>query len=223
MQWQIEDNDEVNRFVVPENVFDLQFNIDCKVLPVDHANALSSAIQQALPWFAADERAALHLIHGADSGNGWERPEASDDVIYLSRRTKLVLRVPADRLDDAMALCGQELDVAGNSMKVLKASKRLLDVTTSLYSRHVAAEPGEDEDIFLQRIIEQMRGMNIRFKKVLCGKEHSLQLPEGELITRSLLVADLSFHDAITLQEHGVGTKMHKKLGCGLFIAHKTV
>ena len=35
--------------------------------------------------------------------------------------------------------------------------------------------------------------------------------------------ADLSFDDAITLQERGVGAKGYKKLGCGLFIPHKTV
>ena len=148
MHWQIED-DDIDRYVVAENVVDLQFSIECKVLPVDHAYALSVAIQKALPWFAEDDIAALHQIHGADSGNGWERPEAADDIIYLSRRTKLVLRVPADRIDDAMALCGQELDVAGNPMKVLKGSKRLLEVCTSLYSRHVAAEPGEGEELFL--------------------------------------------------------------------------
>ena len=222
MHWQIED-DDVTRYVVPQNVVDLLFSIDCKVLPVDHAHALSVAIQQALPWFAEDDIAALHMIHGADSGNGWERPEAANDIIYLSRRTKLVLRVPAARIDDAMALCGQELDVAGNPMKVLKASKRLLEVCTSLYSRHVAAEPGEDEERFLQRIINELRGMSLRFKKILCGKEHRLNTPQGELVTRSLLVAELSFDDAITLQERGVGAKSHKKLGCGLFIAHKTV
>ena len=222
MHWQIED-DDVTRYVVPQNVVDLLFSIDCKVLPVDHAHALSVAIQQALPWFAEDDIAALHIIHGADSGNGWERPEAANDIIYLSRRTKLVLRVPAARIDDAMALCGQELDVAGNPMKVLKASKRLLEVCTSLYSRHVAAEPGEDEERFLQRIINELRGMSLRFKKILCGKEHRLNTPQGELVTRSLLVAELSFDDAITLQERGVGAKSHKKLGCGLFIAHKTV
>lgn len=222
MHWQIEE-DDITRFVVPENVVDLLFGIDCKVLPVDHAYALSTAISQALPWFAEDETAALHLIHGADSGNGWERPEGSDDILYLSRRTKLVLRVSADRIDDAMALVGKELDVAGNSMKVLKAGKRLLEVTTALYSRYVVAEEGEDEEAFLQRIIAEMRAMGLRFKKVLCGKEHTLHTPERDLITRSLLVADLSFEDAITLQERGIGVKAYKKLGCGLFIPHKTV
>lgn len=222
MHWQV-DEDDIDQYVVPDNVVDLQFSIDCKILPVDHAYALSTAIQQALPWFADDEIAALHLIHGADSGNGWERPEGSDDIIYLSRRTKLVLRVPSERVDDALALSGQLLNLAGNPMAVGSATKRQLTVTTSLYSRHMVVEPGEDEDTFLLRIVNEMRGMGLHFTKVLCGKEHTLTGAEGVLFTRSLLVADLKFDDAITLQERGIGTKTHKKLGCGLFIAHKTV
>lgn len=222
MHWQVEE-DDITQFVVPENVLDLLFTIDCKTLPVDHAYALSSAIQKALPWFADDELTALHMIHGAQSGNGWERPEGEDDIIYLSRRTKLILRVPANRVDDAMTLSGQELDVAGNTMKVLEASKRLLEVTTSLYSRHLVVEDGEDEDVFMLRTVAELRDMGLKFKKVLCGKEHSLKTPGRSLTTRSLLVADLSFDDAITLQERGVGRKEYKKLGCGLFIPHKTV
>ena len=222
MHWQTEDVG-IDQFAIPGDVIDLQFSITCKVLPVDHAHALSIAIQKALPWFADDETAALHMIHGADSGNGWERPEATDDVIYLSRRTKLILRLSSDRLDDAMKLVGQRLDIAGNEMKINKADVRQLNVTTSLYSRHMAAEPGEDEDAFLRRIINDLYAMQLKFKKILCGKEHSINTPAGVLVTRSLLVGDLSFDDAITLQQRGIGEKSHKKLGCGLFIAHKTV
>lgn len=222
MHWQIEE-DDISQFQVPENVVDLLFSIDCKQLPVDHAYALSTALQDALPWFAEDEVSAPHQIHGAQSGNGWERPEGEGDIIYLSRRTKLMMRVPAERVDEAMDLCGQELTVAGNRMKVLKASKRLLEVTTSLYSRYVVAEEGEDEDAVLKRVIDEMRGMGLKFKKVLCGKAHTVETPDRTLTTHSLLVADLSFEDAITLQERGVGAKAYKKLGCGLFIPHKTV
>lgn len=222
MHWQIEE-DDISQFVVPERVVDLLFTIDCKSLPVDHAYALSTAVQQALPWFADDDITAVHQIHGAQSGNGWERPEGEDDIIYLSRRTKLVLRLPVERIDDALALCGQELDVAGNPMKVLKGSKRLLEVTNSLYSRHVVAEDGEDEDAFMLRTVAELRDMGLKFKKVLCGKEHTLHSPGRTLTTRSLLVADLSFDDAITLQELGIGQKAYRKLGCGLFIPHKSV
>ncbi|MDH5785954.1 MAG: type I-MYXAN CRISPR-associated protein Cas6/Cmx6, partial [Chromatiales bacterium] len=50
-----------------------------------------------------------------------------------------------------------------------------------------------------------------------------LHSPGRTLTTRSLLVADLSFDDAITLQELGIGQKAYRKLGCGLFIPHKSV
>jgi CRISPR-associated protein Cas6 len=222
MHWQV-DEDDIDQYVLPDDVVDLQYSIDCKTLPVDHAHALSTAIQQALPWFADDDSAALHLIHGADSGNGWERPEAADDVIYLSRRTRLILRLPAERVEDARVLSGQLLDVAGNPLAVGSASIRQLSITSSLYARHAVVAPGEDEDAFLQRIVNEMRAMGLRINKALCGKEHSLATPEGALLTRSLLVADLSFDDAVTLQQRGVGEKAYKKLGCGLFIAHKTV
>lgn len=222
MHWQVEE-DDITQFVVPENVVDLLFSIECRSLPVDHAHALSSAVSQALPWFADEEHASLHPIHGADSGNGWARPEGAEELLYLSRRTKLTLRVPQHRVEDARALSGQTMDVAGNEMKVGKASSKLLAVTTTLYARYVVAEHEEDEDAFLKRIIGELREAGLRFKKVLCGKEHTLKGPDGALITRSLMVADLGFEDAILLQERGVGRKEHKKLGCGLFIPHKSV
>lgn len=222
MHWQV-DEDDIDQYVLPDDVVDLQFAIDCKTLPVDHAYPLSMAIQRALPWFAEDEVAALHLIHGADSGNGWERPEGAGDLIYLSRRTKLTLRLPAQRVEEAQLLCGQTLDVDGSLISVGEATRRQLSVTASLYSRHAVVAPGEDEDVFLQRTIGEMRAMGLRFGKALCGKEHRLGVPGTALVTRSLLVADLKFDDAVTLQQRGVGAKAHKKLGCGLFIAHKSV
>ncbi|MGD9164124.1 MAG: type I-MYXAN CRISPR-associated protein Cas6/Cmx6, partial [Chromatiales bacterium] len=70
MFWQEETDEE--QYVVPDDVVDLIFKIKCRTLPVDHAWPLSEAIHQALPWFAEERQAGLHLIHGADSGNGWE-------------------------------------------------------------------------------------------------------------------------------------------------------
>ena len=106
MFWQEEKN-ESGRFVVPDDVVDVAFNIVCRSLPVDHAYALSQAIIQALPWFAEESGAGLHPIHVADSGNGWMRPENPSDLLYLSKRTKLVLRLPHARAQDAKALSGR--------------------------------------------------------------------------------------------------------------------
>jgi CRISPR-associated protein Cas6 len=223
MFWQDEEND-VERFVVPENVIDVLFSISCKTLPVDHAHALSTAVKDVLPWFENEEQAGLHLIHVAESGNGWERPQGEDELLYPSRRTKLILRVPQHRLEDIKALIGQKLDVAGNEMEIGKSAVRLLSTSTTLYARYVAVKAAEQsEDVFIAELVEELKGAGIRFKKVLCGKENTFNTPEGPMITRSVMVADLPLEDTVRLQENGIGSPRHKKIGCGLFIAHKAV
>jgi len=222
MYWQEEDDDG-SQFQVPENVVDVQFSINCKSLPVDHAHALSTAVKAALPWFADEIQAGLHLIHVAESGNGWERPQGDDELLYLSRRTKLTLRVPQHRLGDTEQLSGKVLNVAENSMEVGKSNVRLLSVSTTLYARYVAGKEGQSEDEFLAELIGELKDAGLHFKKVLCGKENLMDTPDGPIITRSLLVADLALEDAVRLQETGIGPHEYKKLGCGLFIAHKTV
>ena len=222
MYWQDEEDDG-SQFVVPDDVVDVQFAINCKSLPVDHAHALSAAVKEALPWFAYEVQAGLHLIHVAESGNGWERPQGDDELLYLSRRTKLTLRVPQHRVEDARQLSGQILNVADNALEVGKSNVRLLSVSTTLYSRHVAGKAGQSEDDFLAELISELKDADLRFKKVLCGKETFFDMPDGPLITRSLLVADMAIEDAVRLQETGIGAHEHKKIGCGLFIPHKTV
>ena len=219
MFWQ-EDELDVTEYVVPDDVVDLVFSMGCKQLPVDHAYSLSQAVQQALPWFVDEPMAALHIIHGADSGNGWERPEQNDDVIYLSRRTKLVLRLPKHRLEDAKALTGHTLDVSGSKLEVKEAKPRLFSTSHTLYARYVV-DKTESEDEFIAEAVKELRALKLKFKKVLCGKSHTLETPEGALPTRSLMVAELPPEDAVTLQQHGIGNYL--KMGCGVFLPHKTL
>lgn len=220
MYWQEEREDDAP-FVAPDAVVDILFGIECRALPVDHASALASALHEALPWFAREELAGLHLIYGADSGNGWERPEAGGDLLYLSRRTKLTLRVPRARVAEAMALCGRTLDIAGYRLEVGEGKERRLSSHSAQYSRFVACDPAQDEDAFVAESIEQMRRMGLNFKKVLCGKSFTFRFQEGDITARSLFVADLSKEDAVVLQERGVGP--HRQRGFGLFSPHKTV
>ncbi len=219
MFWQEEIDSE--QYVVADDVVDLIFKINCRCLPTDHAWPLSEAIHQLLPWFPEDRQTGLHLIYGADSGNGWERPSDGDETLYLSRRTPLILRLPRERVDEAKALTDKTLDIAGNMLEIGESHTRFLAMTTTLYSRHVASEAGSDEDSFLQQAVESLQAMNIRFKKVLCGKGNTFASPDGALMTRSLMVAGLSLDDAVTLQELGIGPLRSR--GFGLFVPHKTV
>jgi CRISPR-associated protein Cas6 len=206
----------------PHDVVDLLFSIDCRELPVDHAYSLSRAVREALPWLEDEAQAAVHTVHVAGSQNGWERPaHDGDQLLILSRRTKLTLRIPKERLGDAARLTDRELDIGGFRLKVGQSKIRPLSTQGTIFSRYVVCRPGEDEQGFLRRIAEELADMGIRIKKALCGRETALRTPDGLVHTRSLLLANLSPEHAIRLQTLGLGP--HRLMGCGIFLPHKGI
>jgi CRISPR-associated protein Cas6 len=223
MFWQ---EDEKNQaFEVPDDIVDLIFDIDCRELPVDHAHDLSVALETMLPQLKKDPRLGVHTVHLAGSQNGWERPDPSlGQKLILSRRTKLTIRVPRERLQQVQqALSGAKLDVGGCSLKIGKAKQKKLSSQGTVFSRYVILEPGEehDENAFLQRIVAQLAGRGIRVKKALCGKTTELAGPAGSVQTRSIMLADLSVEESVRLQQEGIGPMRH--MGCGIFIPHKGI
>ena len=208
---------------VPTDVVDVLFAVDCKQLPVDHAYALSRALAQVLPWFEEEPGLGVHTIHVAGSQNGWERPaHGTHSHLMLSRRTKLALRVPSERLEALIAaLRGATLDLAGCPLTLGEAKPRPLSKETTLLARYLVCLPGEGEGDFLARVASELADLDIQLRKALCGKSLTLATPEGGLASRSLLLADLAPEESIRLQRQGLGP--HRTLGCGLFIPHKGI
>ncbi|MDH5648085.1 MAG: type I-MYXAN CRISPR-associated protein Cas6/Cmx6 [Gammaproteobacteria bacterium] len=204
---------------IPEDIIDLVFNIQCRSLPVDHAWALSAALLRELPWLAQETGAGVHPLHISEMGNGWMRPENPDDILHLSRRTRLILRLPKEREADANTLVGKTLDVAGNAMEVLKVNRRALSNITTVFSRYVVSE--DDETVFMDNVVAQLAQIGIRPHKMLPGKKRIIRTPERSLTTRSLMVAELDVKDSVKLQQVGLGPFRH--LGCGLFVPHKDI
>jgi CRISPR-associated protein Cas6 len=204
-----------------DEIVDAVFAIECRSLPVDHAWALSSAIQAALPWFADEPQAGLHTVHGAASGSGWMRPEGEGAVLQLSRRTKLVLRLPGHRMADAGALSGRTLDIAGSSMRVGRLVPRPLLRIASLFARSVIFEGAADEAAFVAAALEGLRALGVESSTMLCGREVTLATPQRGYRTRSLMVTVATPAQSLELQRQGLGEA--RKLGCGLFIPHKDV
>ena len=216
-----EDNENAVH-AVPDTIIDLAFDLVCRCLPIDHAYALSQALLQALPWLEQEARAGIHLIHGAESGHGWQRPEnPAREVLHLSRRTKLILRLPKERVTDARKLTGTVLELDGYRMDVGEARVRMLSALTTLYSRYVVANEDENEEQFMRRAAAELKQMNIGTLKLLCGKSTVFQLPGKPLFTRRLMAAELTPEASIRLQQQGLGPG--RKLGCGLFIPHKGI
>jgi CRISPR-associated protein Cas6 len=221
MYWQQTTTED--RYLVPDDVVDLAFAIRCRCLPVDHAWALAAAVRSVLPWIEGEQGAGIHPIHVADSGNGWMRPEGAADLLYPSRRTRLVLRLPARRTADAAQLVGCSFDIAGHGLEVEKQPvvRKLSDLTT-IFSRYVVVPDGADaEQMFLAQAHSQLLAMGVRPKKMLCGIERVIGTPDGTIRTRSLMVADLTVEESVRLQQQGLGPE--RLLGCGLFVPHKGI
>jgi len=203
-----------------DEIVDAVFAISCRSLPVDHAYALSQAVQAALPWFAGEPEAGLHTIHGAASGAGWMRPEGPDERVELSHRAKLALRLPRRRLEDAAALVGRTLEVAGAAMRVDRLSARPLSRIRTLFSRSLVLA-GDEESAFLAAAGAELGALGMKPATMLCGREVLLATPHRTYRTRSLMVAGLSLEQSLDLQRRGLGGE--RKLGCGVFIPHKDV
>lgn len=220
MFWQ-EDDDKSLAYVVPNEVLDISFAIHCKRLPVDHAWVLSQAIQTALPWFSAEPLAGIHTIHVADSGNGWERPTATQWLLP-SRRTRLLLRIPQQRFTAVQALTGQTLMLADTPLIVGASKIKPFTPAAVLFARYVLSTTDESEPAFLQRMAAEIKQVaDFKIKKMLCGKTYTLNTPQGALCTRHLMLADIDQETSICLQQQGLGGG--QQLGCGLFLPHKSI
>lgn len=217
-----DDKDKQPAFDIPDDVVDLAYRIGCPTIPLDHAHSLSSALLKILPWLADEETAGVHLIHGAASGNGWFRPEDTEnELLHLSRRTKMRLRVPKNRLQDAQALSGQTLDIEGHPLEIGKSEVFMLSSLPTLFSRYVITRAELDEMQFLEDVARELKSMDIPCRKILGGITHTMNFPDGQLFTRSLMVADLEPEQSVRLQQIGLGEG--RTVGCGLFLPHKGI
>jgi len=179
-------------------------------VPVDHGYALFRALAPLLPWLADEALAGIHPMHGADSGAG---------ELILNHRTRLVLRVPAERANDTLAIEGATLDVGGNALLVGKGKPRALPRHTPLYAHRVttgsADEAGFTRDIM--RLLDEL-GIETRF---ICGKRQTISTDAGSVAGYSLMLHGLPIEHAIRVQQVGIGS--NRKLGCGIFIPHKSI
>ena len=219
MYWK-EDEDKSQK-QVSDAIVDVVCKLDCRSLPVDHAFALSEAVREHLPWFIEESGAGIHPISIPEAGNGWLRPEGSDEILHLSKRTKLILRIPSSRFDDATVLLRQKMSVAGNEMMVTKMTERLLQPMETVFSRYNVVEDGMDEADFMREIMQSLKSLDITPRKMLPGREHSLRTENGVLKTLTLMIAELSAEESLRLQQNGIG--QHQHMGCGLFIPQKSI
>lgn len=220
MYWNEDKKSE--EYQIPDNILDLSFTIKCKCLPLEHMQALFEALSKVMPWLKDDQFAGIHPINGAESGNGWVRSNDPNELIYLSRRQKMTLRIPKEYLGEAENLVGQTINVAGHDIELGKTSTKMLSDLPTTFCRAIMIESRMDEDDFLRWAFDELKKLDIIVNKMMAGKESVVLLPDGnERITRSLMVAELEKEESVRLQQHGMGEG--RKLGCGIFMPQKDI
>ena len=192
--------------VRPATMIDVTFPVEGDTLPRDYRFALAEALERALPWLAESAAAGVHRLNLV--GNG------GNDAI-VSRRTRLALRVPRERAADAGALASAELSVAGHRLRVGAAQQRELQYHATLFAHVVAG--GEDELRFMQGVNTELESLGVQCRAI-CGLHHLLEA--GRLPGYSLMLDGLSPVQSLTMLEAGIGG--HRRLGCGLFVGHKS-
>ena len=220
MRWEEDSNDGTLAFTA--DAVDVSFRLSGRWLPVDHAWALRGAVVKVLPWLEDEPGAGIHSIHGADSGNGWERPgRGSGEVLPLSRRTRLLLRVPVGRAGETSALCERRLDVDGCEVVTGARQPRPLTPAGTVFARYVVDEEDGDEEHFVERAASALEALSVSARKLLCGRSHRIVSAQRVLTARSLLIADLGAEESLAIQCRGIGPG--RLLGCGLFVPHKDI
>jgi len=195
----------------PASVVDLVFPLSGRSVPREAAQPLHAALQQELPWLAQEARAGIHplkLVQGATAG----------PVGLLSPRTRLLLRLPRERVLAAQALAGRTLSVDGHAVQLGEPHERELLPHATLYAYAVAAA-GEDEVAFMQTMAAELQALGVRTQTV-CGKRGDRPHAGRTLTTFSLMLHALSPADSLRMQEQGLGP--YRLLGCGVFVPHKS-
>jgi CRISPR-associated protein Cas6 len=199
--------------LAPSKLVDLAFALQGRSLPRHHRQALAQAVLQRLPWLADEPQAGLHRLN---------LPAGGTEAL-LSNRSRLVLRLPRKRVEQAQALAGAELPLGPHRLRVQGPGqvRELLPYGT-LYAHLVAAEREAELD-FLADVDQALQRLGIAGRR-MCGRQQLMTEAQAEaqptLVGYSLMLDGLQPAHAQQLMEHGLGP--YRLWGCGLFVPHKS-
>ena len=91
-------------------------------------------------------------------------------MIYLSRRVRLILRVPRDRVESCRGLTGETLSIEKSRIKMGEVKFRELLPAGTLFARRIASGTDEPEYAFLERVDDELAAMSVRAPKRLPGR-----------------------------------------------------
>jgi CRISPR-associated protein Cas6 len=196
------------------SVADLRFELLGERLPLDHGQALAEAVCALLPWLADEPQAGIHAVRGAAMGG---------EMLGISRRARLTLRLPRARLDEARSLAGRSLRLGAETLQVGPGRAWPIVPSDTVYARVVIAGP-EEEGPFAEAL-GGMLGAQFGNSGVACqvvlGKSRALSTRTGLRRGFSVLLHGMTPELSLRLQERGLGEL--RLQGCGIVVPYKSI
>lgn len=189
---------------------DFAFPVAGDVIELDHAAALYRAVVAVLPWLDDEPLAGVHPVRGLTP---------SSVGMLVGGRTRIVLRVPEHRAEACAALEGADLRMPG-LLHVGCARRRELLAYPVLHSRLVVTG-AQDEPQFLRDVGAGVAELGIDCETIVGRRGELMAGPQQRWVGYSLMLHGLSAEHSLRAQERGLG--LHRKLGCGLFVPHKSI
>jgi len=190
------------------DMVDMVFDLNGSSVPLNYPFLLWSEAVRYLPWLNNEANAGFIPLKGSVSG----------ETLLLSKRTKLILRLPASLAAQSALLAGKQLNIAGNILTVGTGKERPLLSTTTLHAYLVESNLGEIE--FLSDMKQKLQDLNISCN-LICDKQRKISNADQSLSGFGLVLHDLKPLASIQIQCIGLGGARH--FGCGIFVPFKAI
>jgi CRISPR-associated protein Cas6 len=187
---------------------DLTFDLEGGTIPASYRSALWRALQRHAPQLSEEKLVGVLPL----------RSSANSQGILLSKRAKLIIRMPTELAESAAArITGQNLDIAGSTIRVGSAKSRPIQPYPTIHAQ--VAGPN-DEVLFVEDIRKQMKELGVT-GKLICGKSFTINDDQRSIHGYSLVLHDLKPEASLQLQYAGLGDERH--FGCGIFVHYKVI
>jgi len=185
------------------------FDLEGGTLPAAYPATLWTELLRLVPQLAEEKLAGVLPLRAAENKDG----------ILLTKRTKLVLRVPKALAGHTAArLSGSTMQIGSIPISIGQSKPRAILPYPTIHAQQVAGV--SDEVLFMDDIRKQLSEMGIA-AKLICGKRSTLKGDQQSTHAYSLVAHDLKPEDSLQLQYAGLG--INRQFGYGIFIPYKVI
>lgn len=195
---------------------DLSFEVIGQTLPADHGYGLYSALSHWNEEIHTLKGLSIHTITGIPDKQG---------KIYLTDKSRFLLRLPWDQVPFAYGLAGKSLTIGTHTIRLGIPQIYLLKPSSRLRSRLVVIKGYQEPEAFLEAAQRQIKTLGVQGNIMLLRNfegerdRKTIKIKRFTVVGFGVQVSDLTDEESILLQQCGIGGK--RRMGCGVFVRTK--